>query len=162
MASDVVGTVHVDLSTSDRPSLGTAVVVGAGMTALVLAGMVLAGSTLLPDRAKPLRLGGQGSTVGGEPLLPGGTGLAYLVVRNDSGHKVRITEVVPGDARVRPGTASGCDPAALTFRASASGLLVGPGQSAMFTAHLSLDAAAGNTCRTAVFDLPVTALARPA
>ena len=160
MASDVAGPVRTS-APPEQPHLGVAVLVVGASTALVAGVAVLAVGTLVSPGGPTLRLHGSGSTEAGPALLPGQDGEAYLVLRNDTGERVRITEVVPGPAVVRSG-AAGCDPAALRVRVGSTGLEVGPGQTAMVTAHLHLDAATGDPCRGAVFDLPVTALARPA
>lgn len=161
MASDVAGPVRVS-ARPDQPHLGAAVLVAGASTALVAGVAVLAVGTLVSPGPATVRLEGSGSTEAVPALLPGQDGEAYLVLRNATGDRVRITQVLPGAATVRPGSAAGCDPAALQVRVGSTGLEVGPGQTAMVTAHLHLDAVAGEPCRGAVFDLPVTALARPA
>lgn len=159
MASDVAGTVRAG-TRPDQPRLVVAVLVAGASTALVAGGAVLAFASMLPAPAATVTLTGSGSTEAGPALLPGQDGEAYLVLRNETGDRVRITKATTGPVTVRPGTAPGCDPAALTVRVGGTGLEVGPGQAAMLTAHLHLDAAAGQACRGAVFDLPVTASAR--
>lgn len=161
MASDVAGPVRVS-ARPEQPHLGAAVLVAGASTALVAGVAVLAVSTLVSPGGATVHLQGTGSTAGLPALLPGQDGEAYLVLHNEGSDRVRITKVIPGAPVLRPGTSPGCDPADLQVRVGSTGLEVGPGQAAMVTARLHLDDAAGDTCRGAVFDLPVTALARPA
>jgi hypothetical protein len=176
MSSDVAGPVQVDHKRPDQPrhpdqpkhpdqpSLPAAVAVGAVICALVAGGAVLAVGPLLsrPDQER-VTLTGRGSTEAAGSWTSDRTTDVYLLVRNDSGRRLRIESVRTGAARVRPGTAGpACRPDAVSVLVDTAGLDVGPGQSALFTARLTLAAGSAFPCRDAVFDLPVTALARPA
>jgi hypothetical protein len=165
MASDVAGPVQLDLvGPVEQPRTVVAVLVGAVMAAMVAGGAVLAFAPLFP-RAAPagLTLTGHASTAGAGPLRSGRRSQAYLVVRNGTGGPVRIVGLRPDLPRLRPGSAGAdCRPEALTVRVGKVGLDVGTNQAALLTIEVTLDRGAAIACRGAVFDLPVTALARPA
>ena len=164
MSSDVAGPVQVDHKHPHQPALPAAVAVGAVICALVAAVAVLAVGPLLPGPDPDLvTLTGRGSTEAVGSWRSDRSTDVYLLVRNSSGRRLRVDSVQTGAARVRPGTAGpACRSEAVSVLVDTAGLDVGPGQSALFTARMTLAAGSAFPCRDAVFDLPVTALARPA